>query len=451
VRRWAGWIGIVAAGLGMGLALVWLVGLVVPGANGPYVVRTLPEHGGQASGTASIGITFDRPMDPASVADRVTVSPAITLTGKSEGSTVWLKPGQPLQIAQKYTVSLESGAVAASGGAQMRRSMRWSFSVRSPEAAFESPSTPPYKLWGIQTTPGAEKVGWSDPSLSVLEFAISPDGSQVAFVASNTEGGADLWTQSIVGGHATRQVGCEADQCRHPVWVPNDGGVAFTRQAADGKLAKVAIVNLTTGTVEPLLNDPTLHARNPSWSPDGSKVAFQDLDQGVLQVIDLVSGHAIAYHTFTGLGAAWSPDGRGLIFMVLDVAQEFPALTLYRADVTTGLTTPIEPQGVTLTDFGEPEWSPDGQWIALSARRAGAGPDRGLWVMNPDGSSPQPVAEQAGRAYGGCHWDPWGQALVFQGVDLPPADSPPDVYLWRWSDGQVRLLAKDAFAPAFRP
>lgn len=71
--------------------------------------------------------------------------------------------------------------------------------------------------------------------------------------------------------------------------------------------------------------------------------------------------------------------------------------------------------------------------------------------MHPDGDSPQPVAEELGRAYGGYHWDPWGQALVFQGVDLPPADSPPDVYLWRWSDRQVRLVAKDAFAPAFRP
>ncbi|HSR27706.1 MAG TPA: hypothetical protein VLR51_04555, partial [Actinomycetes bacterium] len=54
-----------------------------------------------------------------------------------------------------------------------------------------------------------------------------------------------------------------------------NGRIAFVRSAGAGPLEEVFMVSPASGLTANLSNDPTTSDTAPSWSPDGTRVAFQ--------------------------------------------------------------------------------------------------------------------------------------------------------------------------------
>jgi TolB protein len=112
-------------------------------------------------------------------------------------------------------------------------------------------------------------------------------------------------------------------------------------------------------------NEPII---SPSWSPDGSRLAYVSFDQKkpVVVVQNLAQGTTRIVANFRGNNSApaWSPDGR-----VLAVALSKDGLTqIYRISANGG-----EPQRLTESSGidTQPNFSPDGQWIAFTSDRGG--------------------------------------------------------------------------------
>jgi TolB protein len=108
---------------------------------------------------------------------------------------------------------------------------------------------------------------------------------------------------------------------------------------------------------------------SPTWSPDGSRIAYVSFDQKkpivVVQNLSAGTTHVVAAFRGNNSAPAWSPDGR-----MLAVALSKDGLTqLYRIAATGGT-----PQR--LTDSPgidtQPNFSPDGQWIAFTSDRGGS-------------------------------------------------------------------------------
>ena len=100
----------------------------------------------------------------------------------------------------------------------------------------------------------------------------------------------------------------------------------------------------------------------PSWSPDGTKIAFST---GDIKVADANTGAVIATLT-SGLAPCWSPDGSKIAFDNID------GISVMNADGSglTSLNVPGE----------QPNWSPDGTKIVFMTGRLS------VWIMNADGS-----------------------------------------------------------------
>jgi uncharacterized protein YfaS (alpha-2-macroglobulin family) len=90
----------------------------------PSVVETRPQSGDtDVVPTRPMTITFSMPMDEASTIAATSLSPAVPLSyeWQDDGRTLVVQPDQMLELGTRYTLTVASSALAASGGASLDR------------------------------------------------------------------------------------------------------------------------------------------------------------------------------------------------------------------------------------------------------------------------------------------------------------------------------------------
>ncbi|WP_449405975.1 TolB family protein [Massilia phosphatilytica] len=196
-----------------------------------------------------------------------------------------------------------------------------------------------------------------------------------------------------------------------PTWSPDRQWVAFgvgnwffTRATGTGRIMRIKADGSMNGVAE-ALTDGSINSGFPSYSPDGTKLVYRVWSQTVqgLRILDLNTRATTVLTTEPDNTPGWSPDGSRIVFTRKLVDANDP--NKFNFDVFT-----IYPDGThlkRLTTGGSNDahavWTWDNRIVystgqngfrtELSLYDFAFQPDGQNWVMNGDGSNPQPITD----------------------------------------------------------
>jgi hypothetical protein len=231
--------------------------------------------------------------------------------------------------------------------------------------------------------------------------ALSPDGTKVAFsrVVGRMQG--SIWVMDLQGRSPRQITTCARRACvdEHPQWSPDGSTIVFQRRLGGTKGPGVFVVNADGSGLRRVTN---LRGWYPTWSQDGSRIAFASPTVGLFVVNQDGSGlHQIlscpAEHCHTPVQLAWSPDGSEIAFANVYPPEEIAAV---RPDGS-GLHPIIACAQLGCGNVWSPVWSKDGKRLAFIAQTGhGAVTNQArIYTVDRDGGGPREVAG-VGSGYG---------------------------------------------------
>jgi len=233
----------------------------------------------------------------------------------------------------------------------------------------------------------------SSPAGLDRQPVVSPDGTKIAFVSTRS-GTEHIWVMNRDGSGAeqlTSTVG-NLNRAKEPSWSPDGTMIAFSGRNPSPEQWDIWVMDADGDNQENLTNDSATDGR-PEWSPDG-KLIFDSTRDGPQQLFTMNADGSGVTPVPNALGgnATWSPDGEWIAFTGPGIggSGSCPGAT---SPMDVWITRPDGSGRTNLTKLGgaedgEAAWSPDGTTIAfMSARPGGTCAEREIYLMDTDGTN----------------------------------------------------------------
>lgn len=152
-------------------------------------------------------------------------------------------------------------------------------------------------------------------------YAVSPDGSRVAYSAPAETGGRDreVFVAQLDGTHI-RQITHDA-RAEQPAWSPDGTTIAYVGRPTRHVKSNVFVIDLTSG-VRTQVTFETRGASDPQFSPDGSSIVYDTIHQHYdeVRIVPVTGGEGRRLvggrgSGFGAWGASLSPDGSFLSYI----------------------------------------------------------------------------------------------------------------------------------------
>jgi hypothetical protein len=217
--------------------------------------------------------------------------------------------------------------------------------------------------------------------------ALSPDGRYFMFMSERDKLSLDLFLANTETGTVVRKMVSTASdphfdslQYIHSSGAWDATGSRFAMAVLSGGRPVLVIVNVSQpDNREEIPLDELGEVYNPSWSPDGQRIVFSALKDGLsdLFLYSVATGtvEQLTADPYADLHPAWSPDGRTIALTTDRFTSriddlDFGALRIGLLDLETGIIRPLlaDPSNAKQVS---PQWAPDGDSVYFISDRDG--------------------------------------------------------------------------------
>jgi Tol biopolymer transport system component len=262
----------------------------------------------------------------------------------------------------------------------------------------------------------------ADPDGGQTTPSVSPDGKRLLFSKITTD--RDI-VELPLDGSAPRTLLATSLPEFSPTWSPTGDQFAYvTRRNGTDELWVRSTQGNWDRPVVTAKEFPTLEAiLSPSFSPDGSRIAYTALIAGGGRrrslAISPASGGSPTI-VADGYAPSWSPDGSQIAFLWIKPDGSIPMATI-------SVGSERQPHEIAPAN-NAPEWSPSGQWIAVSTFMS-------LTLVSPDGKDMRTLPAVIGQALA---WSKDSKTIY----GLSYNTDPPSLKALDVATGNVRMLAE---------
>jgi TolB protein len=220
--------------------------------------------------------------------------------------------------------------------------------------------------------------------------AYSPDGRRIAYVCGNME----ICVMNADGSGQVRltQNNWPAQRVYDgvPSWSPDGTKIVFDQYL--NRRDDLYVVNVDGTGLHQLTSGS--FDENAAWSPDGSQIAFDGFDTATKsEQIFVVNADGTnrrrltSTRTLSNLRPTWSPDGSSIAYVQQQPFGRYHIHVMH-ADGTGG-------HALTSGNWSQfaPRWSPDGTLIAYDSNQGGA---ENVWVMSAAGGGQKQLTHGRG-------------------------------------------------------
>jgi Tol biopolymer transport system component len=312
-------------------------------------------------------------------------------------------------------------------------------------------------LWRISLDGAGASTSLTTTGGKIIDFNVSKNGEYLVYSAQNTSGGEDLWIINRNGENARLLVDCGVDHCLSAVWSLDGTQIAYAIEEnhPDGEVpagaSRIWLVDVASGKTVLLYQDKSILGTNPSWSPDGKKIAFYDAGSENIRILNLETKKEILLPTRIEMVGCWSPDSQKMLFTDIQIINEVTTVIIYQADLSDDSILPFISGDSIGTDYNIPAWSPDGSWIAVGTGFSSGASGKQIEIFSSNGSEFKLITNDLTYSHSSYHWDSSGKKLLYQQYKLGQAITGPSIMVWDMVTGETQLVVENAALPEWLP